>query len=78
MSAPVGREERVLGIIDTARAKRARFRDKHITLAHGAGGKASQTLIEGLLVPALGGGRGARWPRWATPEPSTRRGRGSR
>lgn len=47
------REERVLAIIETARAKRARFRDKQITLAHGAGGKATQTLIEGLLVPAF-------------------------
>jgi hydrogenase expression/formation protein HypE len=50
-----GREQRVLEIIETARAKRARFRDKQITLAHGAGGKATQTLIEGLLVPAFGG-----------------------
>jgi hydrogenase expression/formation protein HypE len=49
------REERVLQIIETARAKKARFRDKQITLAHGAGGKATQTLIEGLLVPAFGG-----------------------
>ena len=48
-----GREERVLRIIETARAKRPRFRDEQITLAHGAGGKASQTLIEGLLVPAF-------------------------
>ena len=48
------REERVLQIIETARAKRARFRDERITLAHGAGGKATQTLIEGLLVPAFG------------------------
>jgi hydrogenase expression/formation protein HypE len=48
-----GREERVLQIIETARAKKARFRDKQITLAHGAGGKATQTLIEGLLVPAF-------------------------
>ncbi len=53
--APTGREERVLAIIETARAKRARFRDERITLAHGAGGKATQTLIEGLLVPAFGG-----------------------
>ena len=49
----VGREERVLGIIATARAKRPRFRDEQITMAHGAGGKATQTLIEGLLVPAF-------------------------
>jgi len=55
----VGREERVLAIIETARAKRAKFRDERITMAHGAGGKATQSLIEGLLVPALdpdGGG----------------------
>jgi hydrogenase expression/formation protein HypE len=52
-----GREERVLQIIETARAKRARFRDEQITLAHGAGGKATQTLIEGLLVPAFTAGR---------------------
>ncbi len=49
------REERVLELIETARSKRPRFRDEHITLAHGAGGKATQTLIEGLLVPAFGG-----------------------
>jgi hydrogenase expression/formation protein HypE len=47
------REERVLEIIETARAKRPRFKDERITLAHGAGGKATQTLIEGLLAPAF-------------------------
>jgi hydrogenase expression/formation protein HypE len=51
-----GREQRVLEIIETARAKRPRFRDERITLAHGAGGKATQTLIEGLLVPAFAPG----------------------
>ena len=50
------REQRILGIIETARAKRAKFRDERITMAHGAGGKATQSLIEGLLVPALGSG----------------------
>jgi hydrogenase expression/formation protein HypE len=49
------RERKVLGIIETARGKRAKFRDEKITMAHGAGGKATQTLIEGLLVPAFGG-----------------------
>ena len=49
------REERILGIIETARGKRARFRDERITMSHGAGGKATQSLIEGLFVPALGG-----------------------
>jgi hydrogenase expression/formation protein HypE len=47
------REAKVLGIIETARGKRAKFRDAHITMAHGAGGKATQTLIEGLLAPAF-------------------------
>ncbi|HWD64806.1 MAG TPA: hydrogenase expression/formation protein HypE [Solirubrobacteraceae bacterium] len=53
------REERILGIIETARSKRAKFRDTHINMAHGAGGKATQTLIEGLFVPAFGDGDGA-------------------
>jgi hydrogenase expression/formation protein HypE len=48
------REERILGIIETARAKRPRFKDGAITMAHGAGGKATQTLIEGLFAPAFG------------------------
>ena len=51
--APEGREQRILEIIETARAKRPRFKDERITMAHGAGGKATQTLIEGLLAPAF-------------------------
>ena len=50
-----GREQKILGIIETARGKRAKFRDPRITMSHGAGGKATQSLIEGLLVPAFGG-----------------------
>jgi hydrogenase expression/formation protein HypE len=49
------REQKVLEIIDTARSKRRKFRDARITMAHGAGGKATQSLIEGMLVPAFGG-----------------------
>jgi hydrogenase expression/formation protein HypE len=45
------REQKILDIIETARAKRPRFKDSKITMAHGAGGKSTQTLIEGLLVP---------------------------
>jgi hydrogenase expression/formation protein HypE len=48
------REQRILQIIETARKKRPRFTDEHVTMAHGAGGKATQTLIEGLLAPTLG------------------------
>src|SRR5271166_3498920 len=47
------RQRRVFGIVQNARAKPARFRDERITTAHGAGGKASQSLIEGLLLPVL-------------------------
>jgi hydrogenase expression/formation protein HypE len=47
------REQRILGIIETARGKRAKFREQHINMAHGAGGKATQGLIEGLLAPAF-------------------------
>jgi hydrogenase expression/formation protein HypE len=46
-------EERVLDIIETARSKRAKFRDEHVNMAHGAGGKATQGMIEGLFVPAF-------------------------
>ncbi len=47
------REEKILGIIETARAKRPKFKDDRITMSHGAGGKATQSLIEGLFVPAF-------------------------
>jgi hydrogenase expression/formation protein HypE len=47
------RESKILGIIETARAKRPKFRDSHITMSHGAGGKATTSLIEGLFVPAF-------------------------
>jgi hydrogenase expression/formation protein HypE len=53
-SAVTDREQRILEIIETARAKRARFKDTQITMAHGAGGKATQTLIEGLFMPSFG------------------------
>ncbi|MGE5408595.1 MAG: hydrogenase expression/formation protein HypE [Syntrophothermus sp.] len=52
---PASRERRILEIIETTRAKRARFKDARVTMSHGAGGKATQTLIEGLLAPAFGG-----------------------
>src|ERR1700729_1369934 len=47
------RESKILSIIETARAKRAKFRDPHITMSHGAGGKATTSLVEGLFVPAF-------------------------
>jgi hydrogenase expression/formation protein HypE len=47
------REARVLQLIERARAKPRRFRDERITMAHGAGGKATRALVEGMMLPAL-------------------------
>lgn len=47
------RREEVLGRIEEMRRRRPRFSDDRITLAHGAGGKASRKLVEGLFVPLL-------------------------
>jgi hydrogenase expression/formation protein HypE len=53
-AATASREERILGIIETARSKRAKFREERVNMAHGAGGKATQGMIEGLFLPAFG------------------------
>lgn len=47
------REREALEKIERVRAMPPRFRDPHITMAHGAGGRATNTLIEGLFVPAF-------------------------
>jgi hydrogenase expression/formation protein HypE len=39
--------------IEQMRRRPPRLRDEHITTAHGAGGKASRALVEGLIVPLL-------------------------
>ena len=54
MSVTGRREERILEIIETARSKRGKFRDERVNMAHGAGGKATQSMIEGLFEPAFG------------------------
>jgi hydrogenase expression/formation protein HypE len=54
-SAISEREQHGLGLIENVRGRRAKFRDAQITMAHGAGGKATQGLIEGLFLPAFGG-----------------------
>jgi len=46
-------EQEVVDRIEDMRRRRPRFRDERITMAHGAGGKASRQLVEGLIVPAL-------------------------
>jgi hydrogenase expression/formation protein HypE len=50
---PTDLEQRVLDRIDTARRRRPRVTDELITLAHGAGGKASQTLTEAVFLRAF-------------------------
>jgi hydrogenase expression/formation protein HypE len=46
-------EEEVLARIERQRKLRPRFRDKVITMAHGAGGKATHTLVAGLFAEAF-------------------------
>ncbi|HEX8933046.1 MAG TPA: hydrogenase expression/formation protein HypE [Pseudonocardiaceae bacterium] len=48
-----GREQLVLERIERARRARPRVREKLITLAHGAGGKATQSLIEAIFLEAF-------------------------
>ena len=47
------RECEALSRIERVRRMPPRFRDERITMAHGAGGKATQSLIRGLFVPAF-------------------------
>ena len=49
----IGREQLVLERIERARRARPRVREKLITLAHGAGGNASQSLIEAIFLDAF-------------------------
>jgi len=46
-------EEQVLERIEHDRKRRPKFMDDRITMAHGAGGKATRQLVEGLFVPKL-------------------------
>jgi hydrogenase expression/formation protein HypE len=50
-----GREAAVLERIEAFRRRRPRFRDDFVTLAHGAGGKASAALIDAVFLDAFGG-----------------------
>src|ERR687884_585360 len=48
-----GRKQRVLDALEQNRRRPPRFTAPRIDMSHGAGGKASHKLIEGLLLPAL-------------------------
>jgi hydrogenase expression/formation protein HypE len=47
------REQRVLDALDQNRRRPPKFTAPRIDMSHGAGGKATHKLIEGLLLPAL-------------------------
>ena len=51
--APDVTEDQVGERIEQMRRRPQKFRDEHVTMAHGAGGKASRALVEGLVVPLL-------------------------
>jgi hydrogenase expression/formation protein HypE len=46
-------ERDVLARIETARTRKARIREDRITLAHGAGGKATHTLIDAMFLESF-------------------------
>ena len=52
---PSGREAAVLERIEAFRRHRPRFRDDFVTLAHGAGGKATAALIDAVFLDAFAG-----------------------
>lgn len=49
-SEHAGREQQVLDRIERARRRKPKVREERITLAHGAGGKATQTLVEAVFL----------------------------
>jgi hydrogenase expression/formation protein HypE len=59
-AGPKGREEAVFDRIEAFRRRRPRLLDDVVTLAHGAGGKASAALLDAVFLPAFApGGAGA-------------------
>ncbi len=50
----------------SAMLSKVRFRDSQIEMAHGAGGKASRRLVEGLFAPLLFGRRSRTFRRCGT------------
>jgi hydrogenase expression/formation protein HypE len=47
------REQQVLDRIERARRRRPKLREERITMSHGAGGKATHTLIEAVFLEAF-------------------------
>src|SRR2546429_9640981 len=57
-----GSEREVVERIEQVRRRAPRIRDEAITMAHGAGGKATHTLVEALFQPAFGNPSGDQAP----------------
>jgi hydrogenase expression/formation protein HypE len=53
-SGPRFTESEVIERIESFRKRRPRLRDEHVTMAHGAGGKASAALIETVFLEEFG------------------------
>ncbi len=49
----VGREQQVLELIERTRRRKPHLREERITMAHGAGGKATHTLVGALFLAAF-------------------------
>jgi hydrogenase expression/formation protein HypE len=49
----LSREQQVLARIDKARRRKPKVKEERVTLAHGAGGKATHTLIEAVFLDAF-------------------------
>jgi len=53
LAEPGDREQQVLDRIDRARRRRPKVREERVTMSHGAGGKATHTLIEAVFLDAF-------------------------
>src|SRR4029450_4887267 len=49
----LSREEQVLRRIEKARSRKAKLKEERIVLAHGSGGKATQTLMDAVFLEAF-------------------------
>jgi len=52
-ATPDERERQVLDRIERARRRRPRVREERVTMSHGAGGKATRTLVEAVFLDAF-------------------------
>src|SRR5204863_9026566 len=53
LAEPGDREQQVLDRIARARRRRPKVREERVTMSHGAGGKATHTLIEAVFLDAF-------------------------